>query len=454
VQLYDLVRKADVPRQKMMEATRGVIMAKKQDGIPMLIELLRSKDQDLHGLGLRVSRELPGPAVTKELIAEMRHSNEARQYLLVLALSDRGDESAFPVFMEMARGGFDNTRLAAISALEKSGKVAAVPALLEAAATGSPAVSQAALNSLARLGGDEVDADLRDRLPKTSGKTKRALIQVAGLRYISGTLPEIAASLEDSDPAVRTAAVSTLGAIGEEKQVAQLIQLLGKSGVDRSEVESALLAISGRKGSGCMPELIALSKNPDPALRVIGLHALASAGGKEALAALRAATEDKDETVQDEAVRTLSSWPNTWPEDEAVAEPLLALAKSARKTSYQVLAIRGYLQFLQGDKQLKGDEKVERVNQVLPAVKRPEEMRLVIGALGQIPCASGFALLQKLAADSAVSDDAYSALVSAAARNAPGVSKEDRRKALQTVVDKSANDATKKRAEEALKKVQ
>ena len=33
----------------------------------------------------------------------------------------------------------------------------------------------------------------------------------------------------------------------------------------------------------------------------------------------------------------------------------------------------------------------------------------------------------------------------------PGVSKEQRQKALQTVVEKSKNDATKKKAEESLK---
>ena len=38
-----------------------------------------------------------------------------------------------------------------------------------------------------------------------------------------------------------------------------------------------------------------------------------SAGGTAALGAVMNLTEDKDESVQDEAVRTLSSWPNTWP---------------------------------------------------------------------------------------------------------------------------------------------
>ena len=64
--------------------------------------------------------------------------------------------------------------------------------------------------------------------------------------------------------------------------------------------------------------------------------------------AVKQAVEDRDESVQDEAVRTLSSWPNTWPEDEAIAEPLLNLAKASTKPNHKVLAMRGYLQFLEG----------------------------------------------------------------------------------------------------------
>ena len=70
-------------------------------------------------------------------------------------------------------------------------------------------------------------------------------------------------------------------------------------------------------------------------------------------------------------MRTLSTWPNNWPEDSGVAEPLLALAKSDAKTSHQVLALRGYLQYVQANKQLKDDDKVGKVTEVLPLIKRP-----------------------------------------------------------------------------------
>jgi hypothetical protein len=216
----------------------------------------------------------------------------------------------------------------------------------------------------------------------------------------------------------------------------------------------ALLAISGRSGARAVPSLLPLAQNSDSALRIIALHLLASAGGPEALAAVKAAVQDKDETVQDDAVRTLSTWPNNWPEDSGVAEPLLTLAKSGTKTSYQVLALRGYLQYVRGDKRLKDDEKVAKVTEVLPLLKRPEEKRLAIAAIGAIPTPGALELLVTFAAEPAIAEDACSAMVKLAGGNLPGVSREQRQKALQVVVENSTRAQTKKKANELLKAAQ
>ena len=183
------------------------------------------------------------------------------------------------------------------------------------------------------------------------------------------------------------------------------------------------------------------------------LVATAAAGGPDALGAVKTALEDKDEAVQDEAVRTISTWPNTWPEDATVTEPLLALAKSGKKTSHQVLALRGYLQFVQGDKKLKAAEQMDKIHAVVPLLQRPEEKRLAISVVQAIPAGDALELLTTFAADPAVAEEASSAIVDAAKKNTTGISSEAREKALQFVIEKSGDDATKKRAEAALKKL-
>ncbi len=455
VKLYDAVRHAEVPKQKVLEGLRGAILARRSGGIPLLVEQLRSTDKAFFGLGLKVGRELPGPKATEALIAEFHRASADRQPVLLLALADRGDDAASPTIVESARTGSKPVRLVAISVLERSSKLSTLPVLIEAAADNDTEVAQAALSAMVRLHGNEVDNDILNRLPQAQGKTRRVLVELAGRRGIEAALPALVACAQDPDKEVRSAAVQAIGTIGGDKQVTELIALLQKTSApaEREEIETALLAISGRRGSGCVQPLLTLAQNSDSGLRIIALHALAGAGGPEALAAVKTATEDQDETVQDEAVRTLSSWPNTWPEDAGIAEPLLGMAKSGKKTTHQVLALRGYLQFLQGDKKLPADEKIGKLKEALPLIQRTEEKRSAIAVIRQAPTSAGLEILVTYVAEASVADDACSAILNLAKKDLPGVAKEDRQKALQAVLEKSSDDSVKKKAEDALKAI-
>src|SRR5688500_11395386 len=63
VEIYDEVRSADVPRPRSLEATRGAILARKLQGIPLLIEQFQSPDNGLFQLALSTAREFPGGEV-------------------------------------------------------------------------------------------------------------------------------------------------------------------------------------------------------------------------------------------------------------------------------------------------------------------------------------------------------------------------------------------------------
>ncbi len=453
VKLYDTVRAADVPKQQMLEATRGAILARQSDGLPLLLEQLRSPDKARFGIGLRTARELPGRAVTEALASEWARTIPDRQSFLLLALADRNDDAVLPAVLAAAGSGPQKLRLTAVGILDRLGNPASVSVLLATATDSDADLAQAALAALARLPGSGVDAGLLARLTSSTGKTRRVLILLAGQRCLDRALPVIVTSSEDADAGVRAAAVQTIGILGDDKQVAGLVRLLQstRSSEESADIKMALLAISGRSGARAVPALLPLTQGSDSAVRIIALQVLASAGGPGALAAVKSAVEDKDETVQDEAVRTLSTWPNNWPEDSGVAEPLLSLARSSSKTSRQVLALRGYLQYVQGDKQLKDDEKVAKVTEVVPLLKRPEEKRLAIAAIGGIPTAGALGLLATFAAEPVIAEDACSAIVKLAGGKLPGVSKEQRQRALQAVVDNSTSDETKKKAGELLK---
>ena len=452
VKLYDTVRKADVPDQRHLEAIRGAILARQSAGLPLLIEQLRSEDKKRLGVGLRTARELPGRNVTEALAVELNRLSEDRRPLLLLALADRSDSAVLPAVQKAAQSGPKDLRITAINILTRLGDVSCVPILLEAATEDDAELEQAATETLVRLPGIDVDADLLARLPQAQGKMQQVLIELAGQRQIGKALPAVVSSLQDSDSGIRGAAVRTIAIIGQDRQTADLVKMLQKTRDpnDRAGIRKALLAISGRCGVKCIPHLKPLTQSRDSELHMIGLRALAIIGGPDALAAVKSAVESAEPPAQDEAVRILSNWPSNWPGDTEAGQALLMLAKSAKKMPHQVLALRGYLQYIRGNKKLSNEQKVANIKDVRPQIKRPEETKQAIAVLGEAPSASALELLTRLAEDPAVVEEAYSAIVRIAGKDIRGVSKDQRREVLQTVADKSKNDRTRQRARKTL----
>ncbi len=454
--LYDTVRKANLPKQRLLEATRGAILARGAGGVPLLLEQLRSTDKAFFGIGLSTARELPGQKVTQAIAGEMDKATPDRQALLLVLLADRADQAALPAITKAAKQGDKQARVAALVALEHVNSAAGLPAMLEAAADADPEIAQVAKTCISKLSAPTVDAEIVSALGKATSKNRKALIEVAGLRRIESALPIVAGCASDADPAVRGAAVTTLGAIGGEKQAGDLAKLLQSSQdeKERAGLEKALLALCSRAGAACLPHLLPLAQDKNKEVRKIALHTLSSVGGSQALAAITAAMQDADDSVQDEAVRTLSTWSSNWPEDPAVAEPLLKLAKEGKKEAHQVLGVRGYLQYLEDNNKLNAAEKVSKMQELLPLIKRAEEKRAAIPVISSIGTGGALELLLDCAKDQAIAEDAYVAIVNLAAKkDIKDASKDLRLKALQSVFDQSKEDRTRKRAQEAIKKI-
>jgi HEAT repeat protein len=454
--LYDLVRQSKAPKQRVLEATRGAILARQSAGIPLLIEQLRSDDKALFSMGLRTARELVGREVTEALAVELDRIQSSRQPALLLALADRKDAAVLPKVLQVAGNGSENMRIVAVGILEQLGDPSAVPVLLEAAIHSNAKLAQTAKAALARLESKKVDADVMSRLPQSAGKMRLVLIELAGQRRIDDALPLMMSSLKDPDAETRRAALETIGAIGTEKQVADLVRMLPQASTsqDRASMEKTLMSLCGRWGTPCASLLLPLAQHTDSAMRMIALRAMASIGGPDALSTIVKAVKDPDGATQDEAVGLLATWPGNWPEDVAVADPLLALAKSSGKNLHQVQGVRGYLQFLQENKKLKEQEKLAQFKELLPFIKRPDEKRLAIATASAFSATGALAVLTDFAADSDVSEEACLAIVNLAAGNKlKDVPKEQRTQALQKVLETARNDATRKKADTALKSI-
>lgn len=98
--LYDRVRKTDLPAHIVAAATRSAVLERGPGGTRSLIKLLKSDDQELFGIALRLTREVSGAKVTKALVAQLAKLPPKKRELLRQALRDRGDVVTLPPLSE------------------------------------------------------------------------------------------------------------------------------------------------------------------------------------------------------------------------------------------------------------------------------------------------------------------------------------------------------------------
>ncbi|MCE9608245.1 MAG: HEAT repeat domain-containing protein [Planctomycetia bacterium] len=380
VAVYDEVRKAEVPKQNVLEATRGAILARRAGGIPLLIEQLKSPDKSFFQIGLSTARELPGAEVSPALSAELVGAAPERAALLLNVLADRGDKTVLPAVLQTALSGSKEVRIAALAVLPRLGDGTLVEPLLAIAAGQDAELAAAAKSAVAALPGEKIDADLKSRLASAQDAASPLLIEIVGLRRVEAT-PELVKLTGHSDVAVRRAALSALGATIGLKDLSVLISeaTAPKHAEDAQAAQQALLAACVRmpEGDACAEQLaLAMASAPAPTNGTL-LEIVGAMGGAKSLEIMSAAGKGNDPQLQEIVVRVLGKSLNL-----EAAPVLLDLAKTAPSANHQVNALRGYIRFAR--QFIKADaQRVAMCEQAWAVAQRTEEKKLVLEVLGR-----------------------------------------------------------------------
>jgi len=411
VRLYDLVRAAEVPKQKVLEATRGAILARRADGIPLLVEQLKSADKSHFAIGLSTARELLGNDVTAALVAEMPNIAPERQTLVMLTLSDRGDASALPAVLQAAKSGPLAVRIAALHVIPRLGNVSCVPTLLDVASEDNAELVQAAKESLQGLPGDDIDAELTTRLEHADAKVRVALIAVVGQRRIAAAVPSLLKAADDSDGKIRSAALTALGSTVGAGDLSILITRVIKplKPEDAEAAKNALLTACVRmpERDVCADELVVAMDKAPVSAKCTFVEILGAMGGPQALAALAGAAKTGSPELKDTASRLLGEWMTI-----DAGPVLLDVARNVNEDKYKIRALRGYIRIV---RQLDvGDQRVEMCRQALEVCQRGDEKKLVLEVLGRNPSSQALSLSVSLLKDPAVKDDASQVAVAIA----------------------------------------
>jgi len=427
----------------------GILQAAEQKPddalIQMITELVSDSDRDMRALGFQqVREEAPGPAATKKFAEVLSKLPPEGQAGLLEALGDRGDAAALPAVQKSIESKSQPVRAAALGALGALGGKQDVPLLAKKAAAGSDAEKNAARKSLVRMRGDGVNAAIQAAMADAKGDVHIELLGVLAARNAKEALPAVFKSAKDTDPAIRQAALGALRFLAGEKDTAAVVGLLkaAPEGPERRTAELALLTLCSRASEACSGAVIAGLDDADPASRVVLLRALARSGGAKALETIAARLKDDNEAARDQAVRMLAGWP------DAAAVPHLRRLAKGDNLRHQVLAIRGLVRLAgpQGDKP--ADAKI--LAELMGLAKRPDEKRLVLGALGGVATADSLKLATSSLDDAALVEEAGLAAVMIAEKM-KDADKAALRTAMEKVGKKVKNQEVCKRAQKVLK---
>jgi len=328
-QVIEASRTSETSSQRL--SAMSVVTAVKGSGaLGMLLEAAGDPDAAIRGGALRLAAGIPGADATKKWIGRYgKVSPEAKPGMLFM-LGERGDELALPLIMKAFDDPSQDVSSAAVAALARlQGKQAVDPILAWIVKTDREEGHRAAANALTTILDSAGMTRVAETLPVSAGQATVTLIRLLAWSGRNSYFKTVFPYTASSDPGVRAAAISSLGALASWNDQPQIIQLLGATGekAEIKELQSALLAAAMRhENPESRPDLIleALDKGADR-LKLIPL--LAATGGAKALKRVTDEFENGDAITRDACFEALSYW-----KDHSAARSLLDIVASGNKT--------------------------------------------------------------------------------------------------------------------------
>ncbi len=353
--------------------------------VPMLVKLSTGDSGDLADLAQRSLANFPGKQGRSAVHQLLESPDAETRRLAVDLISRQAPDEAIDALVKALKDDSEDVRAAALKALRDlagPGQLNTLLRFLVAAETDSDrAGAEAALRALcareARTAGGKivVHKAVYGNLPDG----KRADVTGKVARMVKRGATSIEASNGNfGDPAQ-----------GTQKQLRVDYSV---NGVRRSETvrERQTISLSAKFAP---PEFVnaftvALGKAGEQAKASL-VRVLRSAGGPEALAAVRAARKDDSAAVREAAFRALCEWPTP-----DALPTVLELARGAGTPVEKVLALRGAVR-MAVQQAAPAAERAGSLAEALELAERDNEKRLVIGALGNVPAVESLEILAK-----------------------------------------------------------
>ncbi len=349
----------------------------------LIASALQSQDPVLWDAALPAVRDIAGADITATCGSLLGQVPKIGLPALIGVLGQRGDKAIAPALTPFALDPDPGISLAAIKALALVGDGSSVPILVSAAARGVEPNSSAALQALGELNDPNVSAALLTKLQGADPAETAIVAKVMGQRREEATIPALRALIQSPDAGVRAAAAQALGEVGAAQDVELLCKALEQAGDDkgRMAVQRALISLGKRLDA---PDEFAAGivnglNRGDAAFRSALLEVCGSVRNTALLQALDNATRGTDAAVNDAAIRALAA-----SENPEALPCLMNLLSNTPGLTQKDIVFRGIAR-LASSKDTGAALREETLTRALALTERPEEKRLILGALSGCP---------------------------------------------------------------------
>jgi len=410
--LYDrLLADKTLPGPIREAAMIGKISTAGTGASVVLLDQLKSSDPGLQEAAISKIKEVIKPEAIGPVCSLLPGLSDSNQVKFLAVLSGYPKERVLPTVLQAAKGNAVSVRIAAMQALETVGDASTVPFLVETAAKSRGPEQSAARGALGLIKGRPADDAVLSLLANNpADDIQGEVLQAIAERRIYSAKAAVAGCLASASSKVRIQALRTLRTIGTPSDIPAVLTYLLKIEDDAEQLEGAATAaalaqkIASPDGrSNAVKGMLTETKDPKARARLCGI--LGRIGDDSALPVLRTALVESNDEVVDAAVRALASW--TTP---AARDDLVQLAQKSKNEIHRLLALQGLLRMIRAERYRKPEAAVADLRLAYAISWRPEERRLILGALPNFACPEALELAGVLLGEPAVKAEAQAAI--------------------------------------------
>ncbi len=332
--------------------------------LPDLIAAMDSPHPQFRGAALTLAHKFRGAETTAAWITKLGSASPQARAEIISFLGDGDDEQALPAVREFLKSPVKDVRISAITAAARLGGEQVLADLLQILERGSDGdeIGAAKFGLLGLPGSVFIPKAVR-LMESAPPPGRIALLEILSEKAATDQIGLVFDQIDGGEPAVRAAGIQALAALANEGDLPRILSLLyqAEAAPDvvglQNAVAAAVLRISDpeRRAEVILGFLRAARDEDKPAV----LRTLPRIGGEPVLRAVVQETGNATSQVRTAAVYALSRWPDF----EAAAE-LFRIAASAEDRRHVLLATEGYTRLV-GRSGLSAEKKLDRLKALL-----------------------------------------------------------------------------------------